>query len=256
MRYKLFYIIILLALFLSACSNTSATDVAQAPEADEPTSLPDTETPLPTLTATDASTDTPAPSPTNTATYTFTPTMLPTQFMGFESANIFKALAYMDETLFYFIVPYVASPYYGTVDGYDMVCEPDPEQENLLTCRAEEDLFGTDMKYFEFYADEARTYLVYAGEFSTTLDKLPPTPVPVGLIWPRADYTAADITWGQNPPGCTERGVNLQCETEYRKYSDGSCLVGMTCWDTCGYYYSVNTIKDKQGDWIPSGPCY
>jgi hypothetical protein len=182
--------------------------------------------------------------------------MLPTQFMGFEFARVFKALAYDEETIFYFIVPNVASIYYGTVDGYDMVCETDPEQENLLECRVKEDLFGTDIKAFEFFADEEKTFLVYEGEFSTTLDKRPPTPVPNGLIWPRADYTADDITWGITPPGCTTRGINLTCEIEYRRYSDNSCLVGMSCWDSCGYYYSVNTIDNKVGDWVPWGPCW
>jgi hypothetical protein len=90
-----------------------------------------------------------------------------------------------------------------------------------------EDLFGTDIKAFEFFADEEKTFLLYEGEFSTTLDKRPPTPVPNGLIWPRADYTADDITWGQTPPGCTTRGINLTCEIEYRRYSDNSCLVGI-----------------------------
>ena len=247
------YIIIIFILFLSACSTPSNTEVAQAPaETEESISVPDTEEPLPSpsSTATEANTQTPPPTATNTATLTITPTMLPTEFMGFEYASVFKALAYMDETLFYFIVPYVASPYYGTVDGVDLTCESDPEQENLLFCRAEEDLFGSDVKHFEFYADEEKSYLVYEGDFSTSLDVLPPTPTPVGFIWPLADFTEDDITWGQTPPGCTQRGVNLTCEIEYREYYDGKCLVGATCYDSCGYYYSVNTIKNKTGDYI------
>jgi len=245
------YIIIIFVLFLSACSTTSTPEVAQAPaETEEQSSPPDTETSQPTSTATESNTETPSPTATNTATFTITPTMLPTEFMGFENASVFKALAYMDETLFYFIVPYVASPYYGTVDGVDLTCETDPEQENLLFCRAEEDLFGSDVKHFEFYADEEKTFLVYEGDFSTSLDVLPPTPTPVGFIWPLADFTEADITWGKTPPGCTQRGVNLNCEIEYREYYDGQCLVGATCYDSCGYYYSVNTIKNKSGDYI------
>ena len=249
--------------FLSCLMLTACTSGTQVPEStDTPTIPPSTATsrptftssPAPTNTATPIDTDTPEPTLTFTPAATLSPT--PTQFLGFEDASVYKAFAYYNETIFHFIVPYVASPYYGTVDGVPMTCELEEGYENALLCRAQGDLFGTDIKSFEFYADEARTVLVYRGDFSTTLDVLPPTPTPFGFIWPRADYTTADITWGVTPPGCTERGVNLSCEIEYRKYDDGSCLVGQSCWDSCGFYYSVDTIKDKTGNWEPSGPCW
>lgn len=241
---------IVVALMLSACTSTEMEIVSEATE--------ETESPVPTNTAvpTEANTNTPAPSATFTATVTLTPTPEPTEFTGFDFASVFKAFAYMEETIFYFIVPYVDAPYYGTVDGYDMVCDPDEDEVNLLVCRVEEDLFGSDWKSFKFFADEDRTFLVYEGDFSTTLDQYPPTPTPVGFYWPRADFTAADITWGQTPKDCTTRGVNLRCETEYRLYEDGSCRVGMSCYDDCGYYYSVNTIDEGVGSYIFSGPCY
>jgi hypothetical protein len=251
MYRRSFYLILLsLLVIFSACSAPKTETVTQVSEATESPGPTDTAVP----TATEAFTET--STATSPFTATLTPTVEPTPFTGFEFARVFKALAYSDETLFYFIIPGVASPYYGSVDGVDLVCEPDPEEENLLTCRAEEDLFGTDWKSFKFYADEARTYLVYEGDFSTTLDKLPPTPTPPGFIWPLADFTSADITWAEMPPGCTTRGIGLNCETEYRIYSDGACLVGMSCFDSCGHYYSVDTIKDHSGSYTFADSCW
>jgi len=180
----------------------------------------------------------------------------PTKFFGFEDARVFQSYADITGTIFYFIVPGVAAPYYGTVDGYELTCEPDPNQENLLICRSEENLFGTNLKDFEFFADEDHTFLVYEGAFVTYLHIIPATPTPAGFIWPRADFSPADVAWGYTPPNCTERGVNLTCEIEYRLYEDNSCLVGMSCFDSCGHYYSVDTIKSRSGAYTFSGPCW
>jgi hypothetical protein len=91
-----------------------------------------------------------------------------------------------------------------------------------------------------------------------------PTPLPTdlpnvwapnpGLIWPRADFTRADVWWDQSN-NCPDRGTNISCEIEYRNYS-GRCLVGMSCFDACGAYYGVDTIKYGSGDYTFSGPCY
>ena len=249
-RRSILLLLLPILLVFSACTTP---ETQAAPQETEEIAAPVNTS---TTTATETSTDTPEPTATLTPTVTLTPTNQPTEFAGFQFASVFKAFAYIDETLFYFIVPGVASSYYGSVDGVDLICEPDADQENLLTCRAEEDLFGTDWKSFKFYADEAKTFLVYEGDFSTTLDTLPPTPTPPGFIWPLADFTAADIFWGETPPGCSTRGIGLNCETEYRIYEDGSCLVGMSCYDDCGYYYSVDTIKNHSGSYIFADSCW
>jgi hypothetical protein len=256
-----FVLLFVFVLLLSACQSqvleeSTPTSVANKELTDSPMTSTSPALPTEAEEPVETNTNTPLPTATNTLIATIAPTMLPTQFMGFDQARVFKAFAYTDETVFYFIVPGVAASYFGTVDGYDLTCEPDIDQVNLLVCRSDEDLFGTDWKDFEFYSDEERSFLVYEGEFSTTLDKLPPTPTPAGIFWPRADFTADDITWGSKPPGCSVRGVNLTCETEYREYSDGSCVVGMSCYDSCGYYYSVNTIDGKTGPWVGRGPCW
>lgn len=252
---KFIIIVILCVLLISACSRKQVTPLSANIASDTPlaentaTAVPSL-TPLPSKTATLASTN------TKTATTTQTLTITPTAFFGFEDARIYKAFAYEEETIFFFIVKNVKASYYGTVDGHPLTCEPQQDYDNSLICRSPLNLFGKDVMSFEFYADEANSYLVYSGDFSTALNILPPTPTIQTLFWPRAEFTSADITWGETPADCLARGIGLVCETEYRKYSDDSCLVGMTCTDSCGFYYSVDTIKDKQGDWIGVGSCW
>ena len=60
-----------------------------------------------------------------------------------------------------------------------------------------------------------------------------------GLIWPRAHFSEANVSW--RTTNCANPGKNLSCEIEYRKDSS-NCYVGMSCYDDCGWYYSVNTI--------------
>ena len=83
----------------------------------------------------------------------------------------------------------------------------------------------------------------------TPTQTLTPRPT-AGLIWPRARFTEADIKWRQTY--CAQEGQTLSCETEYRKDSNG-CYVGMTCYDACGWYYSVNTIPPGVEEF--SHPC-
>lgn len=253
--YRLIVYILLFLILISACANERVTTQSIQIASNTPTKNK-TSVSVPSLTPLPSSTFTLAPTASKTATITQTPTNTPTVFFGFESARVYKAFAYENETIFYFIVKDVTAPYYGNVDGHPLICEPDLAYQNSLTCRCPDDLFGKDMMYFEFYADEAKTFLVYIGEFSTLLNIRPPTPTIQSLFWPRANFTSADITWGETPADCPARGVGLVYETEYRKYSDDSCLVGMTCTDSCGFYYSVDTIKDKQGDWIGVGSCW
>lgn len=72
-----------------------------------------------------------------------------------------------------------------------------------------------------------------------------------GLIWPRANFTEANVSWRRT--ACATPGRNLSCEIEYRKDSAG-CYVGMSCYDDCGWYYSVNTIPAGVEEF--SAPCY
>ena len=83
----------------------------------------------------------------------------------------------------------------------------------------------------------------------TPTQTLTPRPT-AGLIWPRARFSESDIIWRQTY--CAREGYNLSCEIEYRKDWSG-CYVGMTCYDDCGWYYSVNTIPPGVDEF--SQPC-
>ena len=250
-------LILCFAFLISACSGVNPQEPeTNPPVADHPKPAAPTESEPTTQAVIKTHTKTPSTTATITSTASPIPSPTPTPFLGFEGASVYKAIVFDKETTFYLIVPGVSAPYYGTVDQFSLSCEADPNQDNLLVCNSNENLFGTDMKLFEFFADEAKSFLVFKGEFSTDLDKVQPTATPAGFIWPRADFTSADIAWGITPGNCSVRGINLTCEIEYRKYDDGSCLVGISCFDSCGYYYSVDTIKNKTGNWVGWGPCW
>jgi hypothetical protein len=253
MRSKIGSCLFLLFILLApACANPSPQEHTPSPLAASDTSVPvDTAALIPSKTAIPTSTDTPEP----TATQVPTATNTPTQFLGFEDAWIYKAFANDNETVFYFIVPNVSAPYHGSVDGYPLSCKIDAGYQNMLICRSDENLFGMDIRTFEFFADEAKQFLVYSGDYATGLAYNEPQPTKLALIWPKAEFTEADITWAGAETWCPLRGQKITCETEYRNY-DGVCLVGHTCFDDCGYYYSVDTIKDRTGDWIGWGTCF
>jgi hypothetical protein len=88
---------------------------------------------------------------------------------------------------------------------------------------------------------------------STPTETPTETPDYGGLIWPRASFNESNIIWRQSD--CAQKGRNLTCEIEYRSDGQG-CYVGMTCYDVCGWYYSVNTIPDGVGPEKGSGPCW
>ena len=71
------------------------------------------------------------------------------------------------------------------------------------------------------------------------------------LIWPRAWFSPADVTWRDYT--CPQEGERLSCEFEYRKDSQG-CYVGATCYDACGWFYSVDTIPPGVEEF--SNPCW
>lgn len=71
------------------------------------------------------------------------------------------------------------------------------------------------------------------------------------LIWPRAWFSPADVVWRDYT--CPLEGEWLSCEFEYRKDGQG-CYVGATCYDACGWFYSVDTIPPGVEEF--SDPCW
>ncbi len=72
------------------------------------------------------------------------------------------------------------------------------------------------------------------------------------LIWPRAKFGPEHVSWRDGT--CPQEGQKLSCVFEYRKDSSLNCYVGATCYDACGWFYSVNTIPPGVEEF--SGPCW
>jgi len=86
----------------------------------------------------------------------------------------------------------------------------------------------------------------------TPTDTVTPTlELTARLIWPRAWFSPADVTWRDYT--CPLAGERLSCEFEYRKDNQG-CYVGATCYDACGWFYSVDTIPPGVEEF--SDPCW
>ncbi len=95
-------------------------------------------------------------------------------------------------------------------------------------------------------------FVIPTATMTSTATSHPSQVTTNGLIWPRAHFTEANVSW--RTTGCATPGRNLSCEIEYRKDSSGGCYVGMSCYDDCGWYYSVNTIP--AGVELFSDPCF
>ena len=88
---------------------------------------------------------------------------------------------------------------------------------------------------------------------TSTLTATPTLSLTQKLIWPRALFGPDNVSWAPTNSWCPLRGENLTCETEYRKDS-GHCYVGSTCYDACGWFYSVDTIPFGVNEF--SAPCW
>ncbi|MBN2048626.1 MAG: hypothetical protein JW750_12345 [Anaerolineaceae bacterium] len=220
---KLLILLVLTVLFLAACKPESAAVV-------EPTftSAPPTSTP----TASPEPTHTPEPSPTATATPTLvptetnTPTPSPTPFTGFENSSINSwEQKHGNYYLFQFVVPEVSMSYYAIIEGNPFECEFDPNYPDRLFCLG--DFIDYNKEYIDvaFFEDDLMSQLAFEQPYFLKR---------VVLTYNQEPIQGDPTTW------CPQRGENVTCETEYRSYQGEECIV-QTCFDACGYYYSVHT---------------
>jgi len=119
-------------------------------------------------------------------------------------------------------------PYRVQINGYSYECQLSSKFPSWLVCQGQRISYGKSVrvKYFEPGSD------VVAYETLLTLPEgIPPTPLPEG----------APQTW------CPQRGQNITCETENRVDNSGNPCIVSTCFDACGYYYSINNCPDTPG---------
>lgn len=209
------------------------------------TALPSNEIPAPTgailppatlvPSATPSPTEAPAytPAPTETPAPTPTPTLIP--FDGFlPDFRFYRTWKDGGETVVYFLNAGVTQELFGKIAETVFTCAPDVKFPRSLVCRSTELILLEDKARMDFFADKGLQQLVHTEEFV----------VPPGLV-PVYNYTN----------NCPDRGKNVQCEYEYRQYAN-YCSTSVTCYDACGYYYSMDNLPQRPDDpWVPVGNC-
>ena len=201
----------------------------QTPPEPTPTFIPadtvaPTETPTPSPTVTQTITPTATATITSTATATFTPS--PTPFLGFEESHLNSHQSQGELYLFIFNVPGVSQPYYATIKNYPFECSLDENYPDLLLCLGDPFESSDEYVHVIFFEDPDQSLIVYENDYHSG----PVQYTPFAIM---GDPT----TW------CPQRGENVVCETEYRMYNNEECIVS-SCFDACGYYYSVDTCPN------------
>ncbi|MGB4595922.1 MAG: hypothetical protein WBI14_08460 [Anaerolineaceae bacterium] len=229
---SIFILLPIVLVVLSACGTgtvqpTATPTLNPTPVVPTVDPITPTQTPEPTLTPTNTPTNTPEP--------TATPTLIP--FKGFTDTFRFYRTWYDDgTTVFYFLNAGIDQPLYAKIDEHQLFCEYDTKTQSAMQCVSGDriEIDSENPVSIEFFADKGFYQSVYQYEI-----KLPKALVPI--------YS--------NEFDCPDRGLNVQCEYEYRKY-ENLCTTSITCYDACGYYYSFDNIPaGLDAPWTPIGSC-
>lgn len=229
MKNKLLMVVslmMMLATLMTACTASVATpEVTAVPTTDMPTIQPPTSTWTPVPTAT----HTPTLLPTKVATVTLTPTPM----VDFTALKV-SSMGYASDEIGWvmFVIPNIQPDYWVKIKNQVYTCKPTEIVANSLVCSGARIAYKEYVK-IDFFApgnDEP----VYTTRL-TLPDGISATATPVG----------AAQTW------CPLRGTNVTCETEHRWEPDGTPCEVTSCFDACGYYYSIHTCSDEATFTIP-----
>ena len=222
----LIFIFIMVALLgLAACSAVPSL-VPTLTLTLPPTLLPtQTETIRPSLTPVPSSTASPQATRTISVTSTLTETITATPrpiFAGFQVDFVNYAYYGMQ---FAFTIPGIKLNYRLLANGTAFKCNLYDKYPNKLYCTGPAIKPNTEVQL---------SFLPMTGSETPVFE----TNYKMGsMITPTIDIKTLQAS---NPTDCPQHGVNVRCETEYRK-NNGSCCVVATCVDACGYYFSVDT---------------
>jgi hypothetical protein len=213
--------LLLLILVLGACQATPA--VTPTVTASDTPQASETSTPRPSDTAT--LTPEPTSTPTETATIPS-----PTPAVAFDQAKIIGVTEQVSSlqsgtsnVQIIVAFPGVTQAYNLTLDQKEYFCTLANGVPDRLFCNGMAKPKGDQELSLEF-TDPESDEVLYSSTISIPSAYIP-TAVPVG----------DQSTW------CPDRGKNVSCEYECRITPGGSpCLVA-SCYDACGYYFSVNT---------------
>jgi hypothetical protein len=220
------YIVLIFAITISGCAAPTPSPTV-APTA---TPIPPTETAIPTeisiptvmLTEVPSLTPTAttSPSPTLTATASFTPTPM----IFFDGFRLNAAQKKPYGFLLIFILPGVVNPIQVSVDGKRFNCQVDIKLPDKLICTGPELWTEKEMPVVFYGPDDI-------------------TPIYKSVVF-ISNKTINNYPEGINWNLCPNRATNVTCETENRVRFDPPCVVS-TCFDACGYFYSIDTCKNS-----------
>lgn len=208
---------------LPACSAVPMTAATATPP---PTRLPtQTETLRPSETTTPS--NTPLPTATATLPSTSTPSLTMTAtprpiFAGFQVEFVQYAYYGMQ---FAFFIPGIKLNYRLLANALPFKCSLYDQYPNKLYCIGPAIAPNTDVQ-LSFLPQTGSDTPVFEATYKLG-----------SMITPTIDIRTLKAS---NPTNCPQHGVNISCETEYRK-NEGGCCVVATCVDACGYYFSVDT---------------
>jgi hypothetical protein len=223
---------------LSACGAVSTPTATPVPTAKPTETLSPSETFTPTLT------ETPSPTPTSTVTLTPSQTPVPSNTPGpdFASFLLQYTQAVPNGTSFGFRIPGIKQPLLLKVNNFEYKCTVTDKTPDFLYCTGKQFNQNQSVKLVFLPLNASATD---KSLFETTIKiayEKTPTPDPRDLA--------------AQAPSCPDRGKNVRGEIEWRKYNGSYCVVA-TCFDACGYYYSMNTCPsgtDHNGIFQFPGP--
>lgn len=208
-------LLILAAMILAACTPVPTAVPTALPTATNTETLAPTETLVPT--------DTPVPTATNTPTLTPTITLTPTATPDYSVIQVIWQESYANrQPIVALKIPGITEAYGAKINNVAYTCSIDANTPDTLFCN------GPLLPYFTY----VQLALYHPGDSLPFYEATIPGPV---RALPTATPVGNPNTW------CTDRGQNVNCETENRTYPGGVQCVVSTCFDACGYYYSVDT---------------
>lgn len=122
-----------------------------------------------------------------------------------------------------FRIPELGLPFKATIDGYPFSCKTDNRYPGTLYCLGKFFAAGQKVKVEFSVGDEQKV----VKEISVIIPlEAVPTPVTPG------SYS----NW------CPLRGQRVTCDEEYDD-DEGVWCLDVTCYDACGYYYSIHKCE-------------
>ena len=178
-------------------------------------------TETPTLTATFTATVQPSETPTPTASQTPEPTATPGP--DFSMVKVIGVTQNVNGVLLVIQFPNIQQAYALTLDNVNYVCSLAGDVPDRLFCNGLKKP-SADKEIPVKLTDPNTNTVVFESTWTISSAYIP-TDVPIGDA----------NTW------CPDRGKDVKCEYECRLDDSGTACMIASCYDACGYYFSVDS---------------